>query len=291
VLDVFQGAMRCDQLSALFQDLAGPDPSCSLYGAGPALTVFATAGRTVVEIGLGTADEAEQLILKNRGTCLLTGTGDIDDFATRLLWIAARRCKVPSVAALDSADNLDIRFDVARGVAPDHVVAPNASAAARLAGLGFSAAQILLVDNLHHARLAHGGMTGRDALRNVWGVGPGTAVVLFASENAAEAEAMGRTVDFDEFALLDRLVSEFASGGLADRISSAGREVVIVVRPHPRDRAGKYDGYQRQEGPRIIVSAAGTPIEAASGADLVAGMRSALLDEAAIIGRAVYRLI
>ncbi len=101
---------------------------------------------------------------------------------------------------------------------------------------------------------------------------------------------MGRSVDFDEFELLRGLVDDARIRRASSPFCGDG-EWVVVVRPHPRDVPGKYDSYRRVCDPRVIVTAAGTPAEALAGADLVAGMRSALLDEAQLLGRPVHRLI
>lgn len=284
---VLAGGLQSNPLVAMFAGFNGIAPNeVSVGGQGPALSVFSAASLDSQPAQIGNVDDASQLLANSGASLLVTGTGDIDDIATRSLWVAARQQNIPSVALLDSADNCEVRFNLDDGQRPDRVVAPNAAAVSRLAELGFADADVVLIDNLHHARLRQTVMAGRAPMRSQWGADADTHVILFVSENASEAREMGRVVAFDEFELLERLIAEST-----DAFRVGQTQAVIVVRPHPRDRAGKYERFCRASDPRVIVSAAGSPVEAISGADLVAGMRSALLDEAQILGRPVRRLL
>jgi hypothetical protein len=66
----------------------------------------------------------------------------------------------------------------------------------------------------------------------------------------------------------------------------------VLVRPHPRDREGKYDAtIARHSGPpRVVVSADGSPDAVLLAADLVTGMNSSLLYEALALGREAISL-
>jgi hypothetical protein len=292
VVDLIAGRLDCPAVSALIAQLAGGAPrSTNVWGLGPALKVFASAGITAREESPRDIAAARSLLDEAGARLLVTGTGDVDDRTTPLFWVAASQQGIPSVAVLDSADNMQVRFDLAKGERPDRIVAPDSRAVARLHELGVLSSDIVLAENLHHARLAKLPPPERRTMRLAWDVNPDARVVLFASENAAEARAMGRSVDFDEFALLASLIDDIEARRSVGPLTIKSEEVVIVVRPHPRDLPGKYDRYARAKEPRVVVSAAGTPGEAISGADLIVGMRSALLDEAHIIGRPVHRLV
>lgn len=292
VTEVLASRLPGEPLLRLMTKLAGAVPNDLVtWGQGPALAVFAAAGLSASSAELTDAKSAVQRLAETKAHILITGTGDVDDVETRLLWGAARASSIPSMAMLDSPDNLEFRFNVAAGQRPDFVVAPDPVSAAKLRECGFANHDVVAIDNLHHARLRRLAPEGRERVRNAWGVGPDVRIVLFVSENAAEVMKMGRSVDFNEFALLEQLIGDVAARRAVGRLMPEGGEIAIVVRPHPRDMPGKYDGYRRQSGPRVIVSAAGSPVEALVAADLVAGMRSAMLNEAQIFGRPVHRLL
>jgi hypothetical protein len=294
IVDLLAGHIECPALLALIGRLAGEMPrAAAIFGAGPALDVFAAAGASACEFNPADAAAAARFLDEQRAQILVTGTGDVDDRATPALWIAASRLGIPSIAALDSADNIQFRFNPSKGELPGWFVAPDARSADGLLCMGIASSNIVCVNNLHHARLAQAPRPQRVNIRRNWDVTAAARVVLFVSENAAEARAMGRPVDFDEFSLLSGLIESIGARRPIGswRYDKTNDEIVVVVRPHPRDLPGKYDSYARPSGPRVIVSGSGTPAEAVTGADLVVGMRSALLDEAHILGRPVHRLI
>jgi hypothetical protein len=285
------GRLHNDALRDFVEQTAGSVPAAVVvWGEGPALPVFAAAGINAAPRNPPDIVAGVELLRQASPALVVTGTGDIDDVATRNFWQAARQLRVPSLALLDSALNLKLRFDRAHGIHPDRLVAPDSETLSGLVRIGFAPGDVLLVPNLHHARLAALAPPLREANRKIWSIRPEARVVLFVSENAAEARWMGRPFAIDEFALLESLIADVAARRPVGPLRCDAAETVIVVRPHPRDVPGKYDRYARAAAPRVIVSADGTPAEAAAGADLVVGMSSAFLDEARILGRPVHRL-
>lgn len=294
IADLLAGRIECPALHALIERVAGGIPrDIAVWGFGPAMDVFTASGAGAREYNPPDAASAAAFLRKARAQILVTGTGDIDDRATPLFWVTASKLGIPSIAALDSADNIRLRFDPAKGERPEWFVISDARSFVSLKEIGIAPFNILCVENLHHVRLARLPRPGRAAVRRSWSVSADARVVLFASENGMEARAMGREVDFDEFALLASLIKNISTRRSIGswRSENVNEELVIVVRPHPRDLPGKYDRYARASDPRVIISASGTPAEAVVGADLVVGMRSALLDEARILGRPVHRMI
>jgi hypothetical protein len=291
VAELLGGRLHSDVLRDFIEQTAGGVPAAVVvWGEGPALTVFEAAGIDAAPQSPADIAAAVELLRQASPALLVTGTGDIDDAATRNFWQAARRLGVPSLALLDSARNLELRFNRAQGIHPDRVVAPDSETLSGLDRIGFAPGDVMLVPNLHHARLATLSPPLRETNRKIWNIGPDARVVLFVSENAAEARRMGRPFPINEFALLDGLIADVAASRPIGPMRCDAAETVIVVRPHPRDVPGKYERYTGTAAPRVIISADGTPTEAAAGADLVVGMSSAFLDEASILGRPVHRL-
>ncbi|GAB4192643.1 MAG: hypothetical protein OHK0024_32830 [Thalassobaculales bacterium] len=207
---------------------------------------------------------------------LVTGTTDVDDRTDWALWAAARAAGVPSACLLDRGTDVEHRFPPDPAAWPDRVLVPDEAAAALCRAFGIPAGALHVCGDLHLERLKRRGVDGARAaaLRARW-AGPGP-VVLFASECLAEMRAAGKPIPVDEFDVLAALIAR-----------STG---TVVIRPHPRDTPGKYDAWRREAGPRVLVSEEGSPAEAILAADVVAGITSTMLDEAAALGRPVERL-
>lgn len=125
------------------------------------------------------------------------------------------------------------------------------------------------------------------------GARDGERIVLFASECGAEMAEWGLDVAHDEFACLDRLI-RLMRRGAADLgpVRIVGDCALVVIRPHPKDRPGKYDAYaQAGPAPRVLVDAGGDGIEAVLTADAVVGMDSSLLYEAEALGKPAISLL
>ncbi len=99
--------------------------------------------------------------------------------------------------------------------------------------------------------------------------------------------------DFDEIALAEGLFRSVAGGVRPDGSRVDPKVVSVVVRPHPRDKVGKYDAVVRshKEPPRILVSTAGDADLAIAAVDLVVGMTSSLLFEAKALKYRVHSLV
>lgn len=227
---------------------------------------------------------------------LVTGTSDIDEPTDRRLWRLARGKGIASHVFLDHPASLDRRFFEATGemIRPDHVYAPTESYRAPLERIGIAAESIAIVGDLHLAHLKATTRPLDDAaraiLRDGWQATADERVLLFVSECSAEMAAIGRPAIYDEFATLERLIGLVRRRATIAGIATAPETTRIVVRPHPRDRIGKYDAWAGRQRPAISVSAAGSPIDAALAADAVVGMDSTLLREAMALDRPVVSL-
>ncbi len=227
---------------------------------------------------------------------VITGTSDIDEPTDRRLWRAAARRDIESHVFLDHPANLDRRFFDASGAPtfPDRVYIPDNGYVAPLVVLGIPRSAMIVAGDLHLARLARGvgyeAAADREGLRKTWGAHAQDVVVLYASECNAEMAAAGRPSAFDEFATLDRLIALVRARATIAGIPTAPDTTLIVVRPHPRDRAGKYDSWRATSAPRLVISTDGAPLEALCAADAIAGMDSTLLREAAALHRPVVSL-
>jgi hypothetical protein len=229
---------------------------------------------------------------------VVTGVGDFDDGTNQDIWTGARHAGVPSAACMDN-DEVEFRFEGARGnlVFPDRIFAVDEASRSKILALG--AREVSVVGNLHLARLQElanantvGGEAGRmAAVRREWGAPEGHLVVLFASEAWDEMKELGRPTPESEFGYLDALIQQIEAGRRFGTVAVDPARCLIVVRPHPRDRQGKYDGYVNgSRTVRLIVSRGSSSADAILAADVVAGMTSMLLKEAELLGKPVVRL-
>lgn len=242
-------------------------------------------------------DAAIAALLEARGvTRLVTATSDVEDDTDLALWRIGAERGIPSTVILDHWANLAQRFVDRQGrrIVPELLLAPSAGVAEHLVEDGIAAERIRTVGDLHLERLArlHAvDPAARAALRAAWGAGEGSDVVLFASECVAEMAALGRPSPYDEFAAVEGLLADLAARRTLGPLALDPARTVVVLRPHPRDAAGKYDRYRREDGPRVVVSADGAADLAIASCDLVVGMDSTLLYEARALGAPVLSLI
>jgi hypothetical protein len=263
-----------------------------------AAPLWAAAGYPT-QLWEGSDEEAAiDLIRQSHADVVLTGTSDIDEQRNHLLWRGAKVVCAETHVVLDHPAGLDQRFrsDTNELVLPDWIYVSDDVLRQRAEAAGVPADKIRIVGDLHLERLRRrdAARTKEDvaSLRAVWGVGPADFAVLFVSECAREMKALGRSSGFDEVALLAELLQKLRDGELPPGRPANGT-ASVVIRPHPRDAAGKYDQVVGLHGgvPRVIVSSEGDSDTAVSAADFVVGMDSSLLYEAHALGRPVHSMI
>ena len=261
-------------------------PQAIIVGKKYALDVWRAAG---IQAEDGARTTPADLIKRNIAL-VITGTDDIDEPDTVPLWQAAQQEGISVAVFLDNLVNLDARFRTRDGnlITPDLVFALDHHSTVSLATAVIPETHLQTTDNLHLARLERIAKESTDArgkIRKTWQTDDATQVILFASENTVEMAALGRPASYDEHAVLRALLDDLAQGKNVGNIDPKQTTVLIVIRPHPRDTAGKYDNYANNANPAVKISSAGTPLEAIMAADLVVGMDSALLFEAQALGQ------
>lgn len=293
-----------EALAHLFRD-AGDAGAAEhiIYAKGSAARVWREANvepldwETVVPNGADNARRSQAILalISHRSVKLLiTGTSDIDEDADRALWCAARKQGIPSHVFIDHPDNLKMRFQDADGslVLPDHVYVIDEGTKDALRKIGLSQSRIGVCGPMHLERMRRVEKPSSAAiaeLRARWGVNDSDRIILFPSACGREMAVLGRPSPHDELAALDRLIADVAAGRPIGGWTFAPETTVLVVRPHPRDTEGKYDGYLRTNAPRVVVSADGPPAAAILAADVVAGLDS-LLNLAETLGRPAISL-
>jgi hypothetical protein len=187
----------------------------------------------------------------------------------------------PVLTVIDAATSLGQRFiDPSR--LPDALALPDATARGAALTAGLPAERLHVTGNPYLEHVS--GLpvpVQRAEARQRMDVRPDSLAVLFALEPAAGPDDQGEGPD--EASMLDAL-------SLAcDGMSSIGGDAVLVLRPHPRQHAGevaRWQGALAASHPtvRVLVSAATDGRSAAGACDLVLGVASNLLVEAAALG-------
>jgi hypothetical protein len=277
-----------------------------VYGRGAGLDVWRRA-----KIGHALLDDAvdpsleypakaaafTRLLRDQNVSCVITGASDIDENTDRAFWAAARSLGIPSHAFLDHPASLDQRFVLRDGtqILPDRIYAPDEAYLSMLAKYNVPLDRVTVTGPIHAERLRRITRRGEeeDLLRSAWGAKEGDKVVLFASECIQEMAEAGRPRDYSEFAVLGSLTKSLESGEAVGPVAVRAEDAILVVRPHPRDRDGKYASWRAETGSRLrrVVSAEGAPERAILAADVVVGMDSSLLRDALALGRPVVSLV
>jgi hypothetical protein len=280
----------------------GRHPRCAVFAKAYARDSFAAAGVNAVDwsstVSAADRDTAiHRLLTRHSPRAVLTGTSDIDDDDDIALWRMAARFGIPSYAVVDGPASIAARFTDRAGQTcfPTEILAPTRSARAEIIALGARPDTVTVAGQIHLARLRaetfFRDTTAANRLRVHWGAGLGDSVILFASECGREMAAQGRPAPYDEVETLGRLLDAVERGEAIGGIDTETRPTLVVVRPHPRDIAAKFDAVTTNRKARVVVSAAGTPGEAIMAADLAVGMNSMLLHEAKALGRPVVSLV
>lgn len=235
------------------------------------------------------AGDIARLCAEHGVGAILTGTSDVDEPTDRALWRYAADQRTPSAAILDHEANMAARFHDAQGwIWPDLILAPDAACADAVLAAGAPEGAVIRTPDFRAARLARSRRGGapdrRAAIRRSWGCAEGERAILFASECGREMQAAGRVYPYDEIAMLDRLGLMLAQARGRGALSAPPDAIWLVIRPHPRDIAGKYAAFQPPPPLRVAVDETPSPEDAILAADVIVGMQSTLLLDAATLG-------
>jgi hypothetical protein len=203
---------------------------------------------------------------ETRVTCVLTGTSSEPRLDGRF-WSAARKTRVPAVALLDHWCNYAERFsDRARfDNLPDALAVMDEVAASTLSAVGFPVQRLHITGHPHLAEIAPITPAERIAARNTLRVSNDRPVITFLSQPTATG--IGHT-------------TRGALETVRFAVAQVRPDALVVLRPHPReDMPAALAGE-----PETVVVRAGGPRGAIAATDVMTGMTSILLLEAALSG-------
>ena len=272
---------------------------------GPAVGILDRAGFAAApDMSFGTDSDIPALLTDRNVTTVGTGLSDRDDRTPQALWHAAKFSCTRSVAIADdntlahpdAAGDLAERFTDSTGhrVLPDLVCVVDNESKAALRAIDVPGSRIRILGNLHLRRFRRLAKSvdaqAIAAVRRAWGVSADQRAVMFASEPLSQMHAFGKKRDYDELHALEDACARINRASLLPGILD-GHETVVVVRPHPRDATGKFSSYLDRENPRVVVLNSGSSVEAILAADVVAGITSMLLVEAAALNKPSISMI
>ncbi len=193
---------------------------------------------------------------------------------------AARARGVPTVAVVDFWSNYRRRFETPTGLSlPNWIAVPDDSARAGAIAEGLPEDRLVVTGNPHYETLVQRyqrfDREERLAFRERVGIPRQATLALFASQPIRAL--YGRSLGYDEAEVL--VLVRDAMEQVAEWL---GHPVMMAVRAHPREAIASLPGASTKVTLRSAVGEDGLPWALAS--DLVVGMTSALLLQAALLG-------
>jgi hypothetical protein len=245
-------------------------------------------------------DRVVATVMGARPDVLVVGTSENPRTAAFELVHAARAAGVPSVGVVDAAANAAYRF---RGEttdplahAPDWLLVPDSATHAAFAALNYPTEQIVVSGHPQHETVTELARRldaeGRDMVRRrVLPDAGDRHVVMFAAEvsTGLNAEQYRRS---REYTLHGSAASDDRTSIVLDEflmaVDSLSERPYLVLRLHPKNDMVEFARYL---GAFDHISAHGSPLEAAFAADVVVGMTSMLIMEAALMGVATLSIV
>lgn len=279
--------------------LRGDGAKLSLYAAGTALGYLQDRGETVHDFGENPA--IPQLLGRDGPALVVIGTSENPETPAFTLADAAHRRGIPTVCLIDGPTSADRRLR-GRGDGPlthltDWLLVTDDTVRAAFIALGVDVARIRVTGNPAFDRVRDAGdalaARGRAALRreafpDLPEDGP---LILFLAElsDGLDPAQFRRGPDYT---LHGRGRAdgrtEIVLEELLDAAARVAPDAHVALRLHPKTPAGLYAAYDAEIA---AVSAGGSAHAAVFAADLVVGLSTALLAEAAAMGSAVLSVL
>jgi hypothetical protein len=290
------GALFMQHLPAAWEAWGGTACVLALPHAAPYF-----AGRPLVAMPAGSGpSDASALLTTVNADVLVTGTSENPDtFGFRLI-AAAREMDIPSFGAVDSSPNAPYRFrgrsDSPMTHTPDFLLVPDLTTEQEYIKLGLAPDRVLRVGHPRLSEIArlrhvHDRATVARARQKLFPEAGDRPIILFVSELSVGLgdDPFRRTA---RYTLAGTGMSERRSEIVAQELLRAARLLPsnpwLVLRLHPKqgldDVAGIADQFDQ-------VSCTEPGLDVVGSVDLVTGMTSVLLAEAAVLGRPVLSIV
>lgn len=295
--------MRADVLilveDAGAANMAAPLPAAlGALGLGAALVADAGGAAQLAALGVDhrhvEGRDAAALLATFRPRLVVVGSSERADPLGPRMVAAARAAGLATAGLVDGPANADRRF---RGVPPDRLLLADAATAAAYADLGLARAALAVVGHPHHDRVraerAALDASGRAASRaRVVPAAPADrpVLVILAERSSGLDPAAFRCAP--SWTLGGRGASDARTDVVIEEILDALAPLAprpwVVLRPHPAEPSDAYARF----APEVDGTGRAEPLfPLLHAADLVVGLTSAALDEAALLGRPTLAVV
>lgn len=288
----------------LIEPLKSLGNDVKVYGKDAALGIYQRAKVDCVDIreGIPSGSQSETIAFVQilRPDIILTGTSS-EDFTERHLWKAAEMVGIPSFAVLDQWTNYLLRV-VSEGSHP--VTGPAASnltvpsrffimddfARKEMSALGIEREKLVVTGQPFFDYIRHAGdkYTVREIekLRREFTGAADGCVIVFASQPIAAIHRKNGMAE-DYWGYTETTILEKVKASLAKLTQELAVGVTLVLRLHPKDESNAYQDLCAScpDSIRIVVDRETDSTLLLKAADLVVGMFSMILLEAAILER------
>ena len=227
--------------------------------------------------------------------CLLTGTSENPDSLGLQLIHEAQRRGISTAAFIDAGMNAAYRLRGRRAeslaYAPDWILVPDEWTKDQFIRIGAHADRTVVCGHPHYDHVQNLSRTwtaqDREEMRErlLPGLEKGQRVVVFVSEGSERLSLLSSPPSPGEYTMQGRGRStgrtEIIIEELLGAVQTLPRRPYLVLRLHPKDQADDFQAYAAEFN---HIDRASPPLELVFCADLVVGMTSILLLEAALLG-------
>lgn len=276
-----------------------------LFGKDAALEKYSKAGldegtnirEFLKEVSSG---EVEDFLSKERPDFLITGTS-AGDFTEKYLWKAAEKLNIPSFAILDQWLNYGIRFsryttaeireyekDKSHPYLPSKILVMDDYAKQEAIKDGLDQSKILVSGQPYFETLLKEKVSSErlKELRSRLGIGSDDLIITFASE------PVSKDYKNDYWGFNEKTIFKELFEGVKEVSERSEKKISIIIKVHPREDEDSFEEISSDTHKlKIIIDRDSKPMDLILISDVVAGMSSMFLIEAAIIGKPVLSIL
>lgn len=284
----------CNYLKDVPGRLADSGIRAALLATGAGVEYLRSRQGDFTEIAPDT--DIETLLEKYGPDLVIVGTSETRDSLAHKLVDRCRREGIVSVGAVDMEANAEHRFrgltDSPLAHAPDWLLVPDSSCKTEYERLGFPGERIVVAGHPHFDFVRSIATSFDTALRReILGASPSDRpIITFICEGFDQLNRSA-TMRSPEYTLFGRGDSDFRTvivlEELIDVIQKTHPRPFLVMRLHPK----MTDEVKAYEDEVDYVSRRENPLELLAASDLVVGMTSMLLHEAAIMGKPTLSIL
>lgn len=272
-------------LAPLAVELRRRNATTQMLSAGLASEILKCRSVDFIDLNQFPSNSVEQIFSKFSPAVFVAGTAENAETIALPLFKEGQRLNIPTVGVVDMLVNAERRFRgtgaEALAYAPDYIVVPDEVVSSAYLRLGFPPENLMVVGYPHFdvvqqkASQYEGarGITGTSIPRIVFVAEPRSRLNPTLSRPNSNYTLHGSaSSDFRTLIVMEEVIAG---------ILEAEVNAHLIVRLHPKSEMSDFESYRNRVSE---FSSGGDPLEVLLNADLVIGMTSMLLQEAAWMG-------